>query len=219
MGVDLAARYGTPVRSISDGRIQFSDWDGELGRCVRIVHDNGLISVYAHLSAISPEVRPGAPVRIGQVIGYVGSSGLSTGPHLHYALYKDGRFLDPLAVNLDEGGEAIASDRRPLFERFKKEFERVFARLHPGIAHAELSDPAINRLEAFNADADPPPTFSLPLSGLTVPGSLSKPVRASRAREVHLTRGGLLRDRMPQMTPSSALDRLINSGLIGDPSM
>ncbi len=219
VGVDLAARYGTPVRSISDGRIQFSDWDGELGRCVRIVHDNGLISVYAHLSAISPEVRPGAPVRIGQVIGYVGSSGLSTGPHLHYALYKDGRFLDPLAVNLDEGGEAIASDRRPLFERFKKEFERVFARLHPGIAHAELSDPAINRLEAFNADADPPPTFSLPLSGLTVPGSLSKPVRASRAREVHLTRGGLLRDRMPQMTPSSALDRLINSGLIGDPSM
>jgi len=221
VGIDLAARYGTPVRAISDGKIQFANWEGELGRCIRIEHDNSLISVYAHLSAISPEVTAGAPVRMGQVIGYVGSTGLSTGPHLHYALYKDGRFLDPLTVNLDEGGGAVASDRRQLFDTFKREFEKVFARLHPGVANATLSDPAINRLEAFNADAEPPVSFSLPASGLSVPGSLTMPAQAAVAshHEVHLTRGGLLRASRPRDSANSALDRLINGGMLGDPSL
>ncbi len=221
VGIDLAARYGTPVRAVSDGRVQFADWEGELGRCIRIRHDNSLISVYAHLSAISPDITPGAPVRIGQIIGYVGSSGLSTGPHLHYALYRDGRFLDPLTVNLDEGGGAIDRERRPLFERFKQEFEKVFARLHPGVANAAVTDPVINRLEAFNADAEPPVSFSLPASGLSIPGSLAAPsrVRASRHHDVHLSRGGLLREHRPRNNPDAALDRLINGGLLGDPSM
>jgi murein DD-endopeptidase MepM/ murein hydrolase activator NlpD len=216
-GIDLAARYGTPVRAISDGRIQFANWDGGLGRCIRIEHDNSLVSVYAHLSAISPEVRPGAPVRMGQVIGYVGS----TGPHLHYALFKDGRFLDPLTVNLDGGGGAIAGDRRPLFERFRQEFEKVFARLHTGVADAAVTDPAINRLEALNAEAEPPVHFSMPASALSIPGSLRgpRPERVSRHREVHLTRGGLLRESRQRISSSAALDRLINSGLMGDPSM
>ena len=210
------------MRAISDGRVQFADWDGELGRCIRIQHDNSLISVYAHLSAISPEVTAGAPVRIGQVIGYVGSTGLSTGPHLHYALYKDGRFLDPLTVNLDEGGGgAITGDRRLAFERFKQEYEKVFARLHPGVANAALTDPIISTLEAFNADAEPPVAFSLPASGLSIPGSLGPLPRggAHRSHPVHLTRGGLLRENRPRESAKSALDHLINSGLLGDPSM
>lgn len=222
MGIDLAARYGTPVEAISNGRIQFANWDGGLGRCVRIEHDNGLISVYAHLSAISPEVTPGAPVQMGQVIGYVGSSGLSTGPHLHYALFKDGRFLDPLTVNLDTGASGgIAGDRRPMFERFTQEFERVFARLHPGVANAAVTDPAINRLEAFNSEAEPAVHFTMPPPALTIRGSLGapRPERASRRHEVHLARGGLLRESRKRISSSAALDHLINSGLIGDPSM
>jgi murein DD-endopeptidase MepM/ murein hydrolase activator NlpD len=219
-GVDLAARYGTPVRAISDGKIQFADWDGELGQCIRIVHDNSLISVYAHLSAISPEVKPGAPVHIGQVIGFVGSTGLSTGPHLHYALFKDGRFLDPLTVNLDDGDGTIATDRRPLFENFKREFEKVFARLHPGSVNAPVTGPALKWVEAFNADAEPPVSFTMPPSALTVPGSLPPPPPVQSAHhDVHLTRGGLLREGLHPMSPGVALDRLINSGLIDDPSM
>jgi murein DD-endopeptidase MepM/ murein hydrolase activator NlpD len=221
-GIDLAARYGTPVEAISDGRIQFANWDGGLGRCVRIVHDTGLVSVYGHLSAISPEVTPGAPVRMGQVIGYVGSTGLSTGPHLHYALFKDGRFLDPLTVNLDGGASGtIAGEQRPLFERFRQEFEKVFAHLHPGVANAAVTDPDINRLEAFNSEAEPAVHFSMPPSGLSIPGSLSppRPERALRHREVHLARGGLLRESRQRTSSSAALDRLINSGLMGDPSM
>jgi murein DD-endopeptidase MepM/ murein hydrolase activator NlpD len=218
-GIDLAASYGTPVRAISDGRVQFADWDGEMGRCIKLVHDNGLISVYGHLSAISPEVRAGAPVRIGQVIGYVGSSGLSTGPHLHYGLYKDGRFIDPLAVNLDGGTTEISSDQRPMFDEFTHGFERVFARLHPGMANAALSDPTINRLEAFNADAEPPVSFSMPSSALSIPAPMPSAESASKHQEVHLNRGGLLRDKIHRMTRSEALDRLINSGMIGDPAM
>ncbi|HEY2107686.1 MAG TPA: peptidoglycan DD-metalloendopeptidase family protein, partial [Candidatus Binataceae bacterium] len=221
-GIDLAARYGTPVEAISDGTIQFANWDGGLGRCIRIEHDNALVSVYGHLSAISPEVTPGTRVRMGQVIGYVGSTGLSTGPHLHYALFKDGRFLDPLTVNLDGGtSAALAGDRRPLFQRFRQEFEKVFARLHPGIANAAVTDPAIDRLEAFNSEAEPAVHFSLPSSALSIPGSLAmpRPERASRHPEVHLSRGGLLRQSRQRISSSAALDHLINSGLMGDPSM
>ena len=219
-GIDLAARYGSPVQAISDGRIQFADWDGGLGRCVRIQHDSGLVSVYAHLSAISPEVKPGTPVRLGQVIGFVGSSGLSTGPHLHYALYKDGRFLDPMTVNLDGSGTgAIAGDLRPMFQTFRREFEKVFARLHPGVANAAVTDPTINRLEAFNSQAEPAVHFAMPPSGFSIPGSLNPPRVAAPRREVHLARGGLLRESRQRISSSAALDRLINSGLIGEPSM
>ncbi|GEM_PF-3732823 len=218
-GIDLAARYGTPVRSVADGVVQFANWDGELGRCIRIKHKNSLISVYAHLSAISPLIKPGAPVRIGQVIGFVGSSGLSTGPHLHYALFKDGRFLDPMKVNLDGGGAAISSERWPLFEAFRQSFERVFSRLRVGTVDAAVKDPVVNRVEAFNADAEPPNPFSIPATD-TIPGSLATshvPVR--RHRDVHLARGGLLRDHVQRDTSSTALDRLIESGVLGDPGM
>ena len=181
VGVDLAARYGTPVKAVSDGKVQFADWDGELGRCIRIEHDNALVSVYAHLSEIHPAVKQGAPVRIGQVIGYVGSTGLSTGPHLHYALLKDGHFLDPMTANLDEGGgTAISEDRRPLFERFKHQFERVLGGLH-GIAQGWAADRSTTRVITLGDNLDP--------------GAL--PAESSRRRsrhQTHLLRGGLLRD-------------------------
>jgi murein DD-endopeptidase MepM/ murein hydrolase activator NlpD len=213
-GIDLAARDGTPVKAVSDGVIQFADWEGELGRCIRIQHDNSLISVYAHLSMISPDIRPGTRVRIGQVIGYVGSTGLSTGPHLHYALIKNGQFVDPLTANLDEGGGTVANDRRPLFESFKNEFERVFARLH-GAGGVPLMDPAVSRMEAFNADAEPPVSYSVP-SSITVPAALLRAPRTPR-RE-HLVRGGLLREGH-QGPDNSPIGRLIRGGLLGDPSL
>jgi hypothetical protein len=108
-----------------------------------------------------------------------------------------------------------------MFDRFTHEFEKVFARLHPGVVNAAVTDPIINSMEAFNADAEPPVSFSLPASGLSIPGSLSVPSleRSSRHHQVHLSRGGLLRENRPRDDAKSALDRLINGGLIGDPSM
>lgn len=212
VGIDLAARYGTPVKAVSDGKIQFANWDGELGRCIRIQHDNGMISVYAHLSALSPGIKPGVPVRIGEVIGYVGSTGLATGPHLHYALYKDGQFIDPLTANLEEEGTDISSSRRPLFERFKKQFEKVFADLRGvtkgGIAEAAVEDPSLTEPNAL-ADETPAP----------IPPAPRSRHRYSHHQHVHLVRGGLLREGGSKASDDSPLTHLIRGGLLGDPTM
>ena len=95
-GIDLRAGMGEPIRAAADGQVASAGWAGGHGRQVRISHAAGLATSYSHMSRIA--AVPGQLVRQGQVIGYVGSSGLSTGPHLHYEVYKDGRFVDPRNV-------------------------------------------------------------------------------------------------------------------------
>jgi murein DD-endopeptidase MepM/ murein hydrolase activator NlpD len=137
-GVDLVARYGTPVRAVADGKVATAGWCGELGRCVRIFHDNGLVSVYGHLAEIQQELHQGADVQVGQVIGQVGSSGLSTGPHLHYGLEKDGRYIDPLTATIGANHQ-ISPRMRALFERFKSEYLAVFSRISSPRNHRPVS--------------------------------------------------------------------------------
>ena len=98
-GVDFAAPIGTPVVAVADGTVSKAGWYGSNGRLVRIHHDGTYDSAYAHLARIEIGVTPGARIRQGEVIGYVGSSGLSTGPHLHFAMYRDGEYVDPLKVS------------------------------------------------------------------------------------------------------------------------
>jgi len=93
-GVDLAASWGTPVRAARDGRVERAGWWGTYGNAVALDHGDGSETRYAHLSSVS--VAAGAVVRQGDVIGYVGSTGASTGPHLHFELRFDGRAVDPL---------------------------------------------------------------------------------------------------------------------------
>lgn len=95
-GVDFAARYGTPIFAVSNGVVSYSGRHGGHGKYVRIEHGGGLGSGYAHMSRIS--VSSGTRITAGQVIGYVGSTGLSTGPHLHFEVYRGGRKVDPLSV-------------------------------------------------------------------------------------------------------------------------
>ena len=95
-GMDFRAGYGTPILAVTDGRIAAAGWAGGYGRQVRISHSGGLMTSYSHMSRII--ARPGAFVRQGQVIGYVGSTGLSTGPHLHYEAYLNGRAINPNAA-------------------------------------------------------------------------------------------------------------------------
>jgi murein DD-endopeptidase MepM/ murein hydrolase activator NlpD len=128
VGIDLVARYGTPVKAVADGRVETAGWCGELGRCVRIVHDGGIVSIYGHLSQIQAALYDGADVRVGQVIGRVGSSGLSTGPHLHYGLEKDGRYVNPLTATIGANHQ-VSPRMRELFEHFKSEYVGVFNRL------------------------------------------------------------------------------------------
>jgi murein DD-endopeptidase MepM/ murein hydrolase activator NlpD len=95
-GMDFRAGYGTPILAATDGRVAAAGWAGGYGRQVRLAHAGGLVTSYSHMSRIV--ARPGSFVRQGQVIGYVGSTGLSTGPHLHYELHKNGVAVNPASV-------------------------------------------------------------------------------------------------------------------------
>jgi murein DD-endopeptidase MepM/ murein hydrolase activator NlpD len=97
-GVDYAARAGTPVVAAADGRVASAGWDGPLGRAVRIRHGSEYVTIYGHLKGFARGIRRGAEVRQNQVIGYVGSSGRATGPHLHYTVVHGGRPIDPMRM-------------------------------------------------------------------------------------------------------------------------
>ena len=99
-GVDWAAPLGTAIYASGNGSIEKVGWESGYGKYVRIRHSNGYETAYGHMTAFSRSTQPGARVRQGQVIGYVGSTGLSTGPHVHYEILVNGRFVDPLRVKL-----------------------------------------------------------------------------------------------------------------------
>ncbi len=98
-GIDYAAPIGTSVRTIGDGRVTFAGWRRGFGKQVIIKHGNGFKSYYAHLSRYAKGIRKGKYVKQGQLIGYVGSTGLSTGPHLDFRLSKHGKWLNPIKLN------------------------------------------------------------------------------------------------------------------------
>lgn len=95
-GVDFAAPPGTPVRAAATGRVTYAGWKGSYGRFVKIRHAGSYSTAYAHLRHIENGLRVGSLVAQGETIGSVGSSGTATGPHLHFEMYKNGRFVDPL---------------------------------------------------------------------------------------------------------------------------
>ena len=110
-GVDYAAASGTEIMATADGVVTHRGRLGALGNAVAIRHPSGFITRYGHMSRFSAKVRTGTRVRQGDVIGYVGMTGLATGPHLHYELWRGGRPLDPLGVNLPPGDPVPPPDR------------------------------------------------------------------------------------------------------------
>lgn len=97
-GIDYAAPHGTPVRSVADGIVISRGWSTGYGNTVEIKHNERYTTLYAHLSGFGPNVERGKPVQMGQVIGYVGSTGWATGPHLHYEFRVNGRHVDPSKI-------------------------------------------------------------------------------------------------------------------------
>jgi murein DD-endopeptidase MepM/ murein hydrolase activator NlpD len=97
-GVDYAAPTGTPVVASADGVVTYAGWRGGLGKAVEIRHANGFVTSYGHLSGIARGIRSGARVKQKDLIGYVGSTGLATGPHLDYRIKVNGRFVNPLKM-------------------------------------------------------------------------------------------------------------------------
>ncbi len=134
VGVDLVAQYGTPVKAVADGRVEQAGWAGELGNAIRIEHQRGMTSIYGHLSRISPDIHEGAWVHMGQVIGWVGSTGLSTGPHLHFALEKEGSYVNPLTEKIGVNHQ-VSPRMRALFDNLRERYETALAKLPDLGAH------------------------------------------------------------------------------------
>jgi len=103
LGVDYAAPAGTPVSAAGSGTVMYAGYKGQNGRMVKIKHPGGFITYYGHLSRIPKKVRSGRKVSQGDIIGYVGSTGLSTGPHLDYRIKLNGKYVNPLKINLPRG--------------------------------------------------------------------------------------------------------------------
>jgi murein DD-endopeptidase MepM/ murein hydrolase activator NlpD len=116
-GIDFGAGWGAPIVAAADGQVARAGWAGGYGRQVRIAHGGGLLTSYSHLSRIT--VEAGGAVRAGQLIGYVGSSGLSTGPHLHYETIRNGVAVDPLSVRFASARPVDAGEVQAIKARLK----------------------------------------------------------------------------------------------------
>ncbi len=130
-GLDFGGGYGAPIYAVTDGRVSFAGRKGGYGKFVKIKHSGGLASGYAHMSRIA--VSNGRKVRKGQIIGYIGSTGLSTGPHLHYELYRNGRTINPNSVKFVQRAELGGRE----LKRFKSELQRL-QKVTPGAALGTL---------------------------------------------------------------------------------
>jgi murein DD-endopeptidase MepM/ murein hydrolase activator NlpD len=133
-GVDWAAPSGTPIYASGNGTVDKVGWESGYGKYVRIRHANGYETAYGHMTAFARGIDPGVRVRQGQLIGFVGSTGLSTGSHLHYEIMVNGRFVDPMRIRLPRGRVLEG----PLLTDFGQERERLDTMMtRPGARVAE----------------------------------------------------------------------------------
>ena len=123
LAIDYGAPTGTPVRAVADGRVGAAGWSGGNGISVTLRHRSGYETMYNHLSRLAAGVRPGGRVTQRQVIGYVGATGLATGPHLDYRVSKNGHFVNPLGEKFIPG-EPIAGAERGAFTTHARELVR-----------------------------------------------------------------------------------------------
>jgi murein DD-endopeptidase MepM/ murein hydrolase activator NlpD len=124
-GMDIGVAYGTPIVAATDGVVKFAGRHGGHGNYVKLSHGHGLATGYAHMSRIA--ARVGQHVSQGQVIGYVGSTGISTGPHLHYEVYKNGVAINPAKISFTTTTRLAGHD----LARFKAQLGRLLA-VKPG---------------------------------------------------------------------------------------
>ena len=141
-GVDFRAGHGTPIVAVTDARVTSAGRAGGCGNAVRLDHGGGIATRYCHMSRMA--VRAGQSVRRGQVIGYVGSTGLSTGPHLHYEMYRNGRSVNPASVEFVTRAQLSGEDLR--------RFRAVLGDLRTVEAGAALEDLAPTAAEAASVE-------------------------------------------------------------------
>ena len=119
-GIDYAAPPGTPIEAVCDGKVMFAGWKGGYGNCITIQHNATYASNYGHLSHFAQGIKAGAKVKQGEIIGFVGSTGLATGPHLDYRISEHGDFINPFNLK-NINTEGLNSRYRGRFEEIKRE--------------------------------------------------------------------------------------------------
>ncbi len=130
-GVDFSAPRGTPVRAVAGGKVTFAGRQSGYGNIVRIDHPGPYDTAYAHLDRIAGSAREGATIEKGQIIGFVGATGLATGPHLHFEMYKDGNFINPLTAKLAIEDKLSQKDN-PVFLAKKQQVLEQFGAMKIG---------------------------------------------------------------------------------------
>ena len=151
-GVDYAAPKGTRIYASADGVVKRAQWAGGYGRYVVIRHNSEFSTGYAHMNGFAKGIRPGVRVKQGQVIGYVGSTGRSTGPHLHFEVIKNGKKVDPLKVKAATGTNLAGKD----LQRFKAEVAKIAALAEGQTAYAAADTAAAESLGAGTGGAGNP---------------------------------------------------------------
>ncbi|HHH51244.1 MAG TPA: M23 family metallopeptidase [Campylobacterales bacterium] len=126
LGVDFGARRGTPILAAADGKVIFSGWMGGYGNVIKIKHSDGYVTLYAHQSRRKAKV--GQRVKKGQVIGFVGSTGRSTGPHLHFGLYKNGRPINPMSMVKFSSKGLVGKGKRAFLKR-KRRYTKIINKI------------------------------------------------------------------------------------------
>jgi murein DD-endopeptidase MepM/ murein hydrolase activator NlpD len=135
-GVDWATAYGTPIFASGNGVVEVAGLEGGYGKYVKLKHNNGYETAYGHMSAFAKGLEVGKRVRQGQLIGFVGSTGQSTGPHVHYEILVNGRFVDPMRIKLPRGRSLDG----PLMAGFEKERDRLDTMMNNRGGVARVSD-------------------------------------------------------------------------------
>jgi murein DD-endopeptidase MepM/ murein hydrolase activator NlpD len=114
-GIDYVNKIGTPIKSVADGRVIYKGWLGGYGKTIKIKHKNGYITLYAHMKGYS-KIRIGQYVKQGQVIGYMGNTGMSTGPHLHFGVMRYGKWINPIKIRKSAKITLYGKNRRKFFD-------------------------------------------------------------------------------------------------------
>ena len=141
-GMDYAAARGTPVRALGDGVVIFAGWKGGYGRVLEIRHRNGFVTRYGHLNGFATGIRRGATVSISRTVAFVGTTGLSTAPHLHFEVLVNGKHRDPRVVLRNVTGEPLAAAQRASFRDLKAQ---LFARLDGTRSPNTAAGPVVTR--------------------------------------------------------------------------
>jgi murein DD-endopeptidase MepM/ murein hydrolase activator NlpD len=177
MGTDYAAPTGTPIHAAGDGRVSFEGTRGGYGNAVMLLHSNSVSTLYGHISRFAKNIRVGSHVNQGEIIGYVGMTGLATGPHLHYEYLMNGVHMDPQTVRLP-GAEPLRADA---LTRFRSAALPLLSSLAPPAP--TLASPDVAASTASIASTTPAPVAAAPApaASAAAPRPLSAPTASAFA--------------------------------------